>query len=546
MSIARICRKYTAHFILVGNIFGKRWLLWITLAGLAVRILAWAHFRSNIHLLVTTRLPDDALYYCAIARNLASGHGISFDGIHPTNGMHPLWLLFLTPVFLLGLSKWGCIHVILLLQSVMDAGIVWLIGHTVYELLPDSMENNRRTAAGVAALLYALSPLVVIRSINGLETTLMALMLLLWLRAYMRTLPSKRGSWILLGIATGLLLLARTDSFIILSPLIVWDIWKMLRFPSRNDARQVAKEFSQTWLLAGSIALVIVAPWLWWNFTTFGSLLQSSAEAVPLLAMRKYHAMYGAGYVLYLHLLLEAAKNALKPFWYSTLGVSLLTLAYCVIARRRAWDRRHRTIFLLLLGGILLLIVHSLFRGFIREWYVEELLPIFLIGYGVSIGLNAGSTKLSSGVWRLAVLVILLLAYVFHQSPYLSQSTIVETGVPLVEQLSADHRIASFNSGYYGYFASRPGSVVNLDGVVNSDALKALIKGRIGDYLQADSVSYILDFEGDFGGYINLFDRHMLDHFVAERLLWGRNRNEPLLLYRNRAVHGDTLMPYTE
>ena len=49
--------------------------------------------------------------------------------------------------------------------------------------------------------------------------------------------------------------------------------------------------------------------------------------------------------------------------------------------------------------------------------------------------------------------------------------------------------------------AKAPGSIVNIDGVVNSNALRALKNGGLGAYLDSDSVSYILDFAGDFGAF---------------------------------------------
>ena len=38
---------------------------------------------------------DDIWYYLNIARNFAHGRGFSYDGIEPTNGFHPLWMLVL-------------------------------------------------------------------------------------------------------------------------------------------------------------------------------------------------------------------------------------------------------------------------------------------------------------------------------------------------------------------------------------------------------------------------------------------------------------------
>jgi hypothetical protein len=44
-------------------------------------------------------ISDDALFYATIARNMAEGSFSTFDGIEPTNGYHPLWLVVLTAVF---------------------------------------------------------------------------------------------------------------------------------------------------------------------------------------------------------------------------------------------------------------------------------------------------------------------------------------------------------------------------------------------------------------------------------------------------------------
>ncbi|HNC99071.1 MAG TPA: hypothetical protein PKW90_23250, partial [Myxococcota bacterium] len=41
-------------------------------------------------------IPDDALFYPVIARNLLAGHGFSFDGQSQTTGFHLPWLLLTT------------------------------------------------------------------------------------------------------------------------------------------------------------------------------------------------------------------------------------------------------------------------------------------------------------------------------------------------------------------------------------------------------------------------------------------------------------------
>jgi hypothetical protein len=512
----------------------KRWLLWITIAGMAVRIGAWFYFRTHTLQLITTRLPDDALYYFTIASNLAHGYGVSFDSIHPTNGMHPLWLFLIAPIFCLGLTKWGFIHAVLLFQSMLDGVIVWLIGSTIYDLFPNAKESNRRTAAASAALMYALSFIVIIRSINGLETTLTALLFVLWFRAFLWADNGQRGPlgrWMSLGVISGFLLLARTDSFIVILPVSVYLLWTHFRAEWKGI------------LLASVFSAVVLAPWLIWNVVHFGTIVQSSAEAVPMLAMRKYDVLYG--HSKYWHFEMEAARNALKPFWYTAFGLPLLTIGYAVIARGKKLLPAERTIYLMIGGGVLLLLVHSLFRGFIRDWYIAGLLPLFFIGFGISMIANAGATQArASGRFVLAAIVIILQVFLFHQPQYGSQAQLLELGLPASQKLTEHGKVASFNSGYYGYFASRQGNVVNIDGVVNSDALAALKAGRIGGYLDADSVTYILDFQGDFGGYLNLFDHHMMDGFTRDSTFGNPSGgNDALALYCRKSKTGQKQIP---
>jgi hypothetical protein len=42
---------------------------------------------------------DDALFYVVIANHFAHGLGSTFDGINPTNGYHPLWMVLLSGWF---------------------------------------------------------------------------------------------------------------------------------------------------------------------------------------------------------------------------------------------------------------------------------------------------------------------------------------------------------------------------------------------------------------------------------------------------------------
>ena len=91
---------------------------------------------------------EDGFYYFKIAQHLASGDGSTFDGLHRTNGYHPLWLLCLVPVFRLQRSPEAAMTAATLLQGFLlaaTAPLVYLLART--RLAP--------LASGLAVLLWA-------------------------------------------------------------------------------------------------------------------------------------------------------------------------------------------------------------------------------------------------------------------------------------------------------------------------------------------------------------------------------------------------------
>lgn len=71
---------------------------------------------------------DDGFYYWGIAKNWAQGVPSSFDGIHVTNGYHPLWQWLLIPVARVIDSPIGFVRFSLVLGvalNVLSAGLIW-------------------------------------------------------------------------------------------------------------------------------------------------------------------------------------------------------------------------------------------------------------------------------------------------------------------------------------------------------------------------------------------------------------------------------------
>jgi hypothetical protein len=76
---------------------------WMRIA-LAIGIVAALRFvvvlvRYDPYAIAKYFMADDAFYYFQVAKNLAVGLGSTFDGVHVTNGYHPLWLLISAAAF---------------------------------------------------------------------------------------------------------------------------------------------------------------------------------------------------------------------------------------------------------------------------------------------------------------------------------------------------------------------------------------------------------------------------------------------------------------
>jgi hypothetical protein len=71
----------------------------IALAAVYLSATLFAAFSDAYNLPNRWFIRDDAYYYYKVAQNISEGHGSTFDGIHLTNGYHPLWLLVCIPIF---------------------------------------------------------------------------------------------------------------------------------------------------------------------------------------------------------------------------------------------------------------------------------------------------------------------------------------------------------------------------------------------------------------------------------------------------------------
>ncbi len=127
---------------------------------------------QNLSLRWFTR--DDAYYYFKVAQNISEGHGSTFDGINPTNGYHPLWMLVCIPIF--ALARFGLILPLRILLLVMS-GLSLATGILLYRLIGRVFTP----AIGAIAAIYWVFSYDILKRVyqQGLETGIAAFFVML-------------------------------------------------------------------------------------------------------------------------------------------------------------------------------------------------------------------------------------------------------------------------------------------------------------------------------------------------------------------------------
>jgi hypothetical protein len=199
----------------------------IVLASVILCIHLYAALSDAYNLPNTWFTRDDAYYYFKVAQNITEGHGSSFDGIHPTNGYHPLWMVLCIPIF--SLARFDLILPLRVLLMVM-AGFNAATAVLIYRLVKSNLSHP---IALVAAAFWAFN--FYIHNIVyefGLETPLAAFAVTLFIyklsqfeRTWRRQAPTVHQLAMLAGIAV-VVLFSRLDLVFLAVVAGVWIIFR--------------------------------------------------------------------------------------------------------------------------------------------------------------------------------------------------------------------------------------------------------------------------------------------------------------------------------
>ena len=466
-------------------------------------------------------LYDDAYYYLGVAKHLAIEGTSTFDGIHATNGYHPLWCALLVPVVAAIRDPGLAVRAVGLLWFALAACVPFAAWWAFRRRLGDE-------AAAWAAIVAALEPWIALALArpNGLETPLYALAILAVAGAADRLLgrerpPSIAGS-ALLGGLVGASVLARLDAGALA-------VAAAVLIATRGTKAWGARAAALRLAVVTSVALAVAGPSLAWNEAKFGSVLPVSGRVVALEAARERAALGGAASPAHLA---RRARYALADIPASiarraALGVpgeslvaragwasGLAAVAVLIAAGAAAWRKRcpcapspGDPVTLLVLFAAIHYAAYALWlwtpgEDVYRAYYFlpEILLASLLAGWWLA---RAGKT------FAVVVCAILALHLVVESERYLR---LLDTHPGRVadrfiygwikEQLPENAVLGARDAGKLGWFSGR--TVVDLDGLIGDAAfVDVLREGREGAFVCASPIDFVLIDRPYLAGYLD-------------------------------------------
>jgi hypothetical protein len=347
-------------------------------------------------------------------------------------------------------------------------------------------------------------------STSGMEAPLNAA-ILVW-TTWLLVRPRNRTRWFCaIGLMTGLAYLTRTDNIFFVMAAFAVVGWEM---------RQ-KQNFRQNIILALSGTVLLILPWHLWNYLRFDQVLQGSASALPEVRKLFFFAQnpQASEMTLFGHRLELLGKWFPSIFWYTGLGTLwyLFFFAWGSVSVLQTQHKspfayhRMRSLLPLLVAVIFLGIAHKFFRLAAREWYyvTSDVCLALIWGVGIQMISEKIQKACPESSKQMAVLVLaelLLMASLLLPIPMLGQKLCHDwqecqtrpRAYPLeildafakIPDISPGAMLGATDSGILGFFSPHP--CINLDGVLNREAERAIRAGRLLDYMQNQGIRYAI------------------------------------------------------
>lgn len=474
---------------------------------------------------------DDAYYYFTIARNVAAGLGITVDGVHWTSGFQPLWLLPSAVAFLAHSDRAA-----LAIMYVFSVAL-WLSSAMLFVMfLRRAVRPLGPVEVALLAALFLCERQLNIQYVNGMDTGLYCTLVLLLLLGFQSYFASSSPSFdgrgaVRLGFLSGLLLLARNDGVFLCGALGL-----LVLFASGRPHRL------REMLTAGAVAVILVVPWLAYCQWVAGVPMPQSGVATSAatrpVSMSEFAWTHFA--VSVWPVLVSRVQQVIDNHWILSSILGAVAAVGLVVATLRPqagiFNRASRLVLVALVASTLMLLVYYAVISSAVQFYVRYFVPakllVLLLGAGLLLRLaQQGTARAWIAGAALAVAAIAVASNLYWVSlrmgrPYDGYFGREAYDLSRSPVMADAKRVGMLESGRIGFLY--PTRVMNLDGKMNVDALKAIRAGTLGEYIDQQAFDLVM---------LHDFDVKWLDERFAT---WRRRYEEAgtlgtLFLFRRKA-----------
>jgi len=454
---------------------------------------------------------DDGYYALTCGYQLAAGHGYSIDGIHPTNGVQPLIIPLYALFFQLSnFDKWLGVRLTFILVALLDSFCVYALYRLSHLLKRDSSppKNKILRAEILAPLLWAFLFQNLLLNACGLETGLYGTLIIssLWCYTHLRRnevhgIPSGTIRWIFFGIVLGLMVLARIDGAIIVVCFAATD------FFSRNIP--FSKKILPSVIFC-SVALLISSPWWIYNYSAFGSIMPISGQSEALGADRLTSFIAGIRAIDFILLTVIYIPYKMGDAFNVLLLLFFANVMFAANRQYRIFNELKQQFFLLplvplLIGSAILVIFYVGFFGapFFLGRYFHPLRILWLLFLSMSVPIlirHIIQFYHKFSFYRKPILIVssmmFLGAAAFNITSYILNFTTTKSSQAYHFGSWAlshpEEKIGLSSSGTAEFMAD---NIVNLDGKVNFEALKARKQNTLGEYIVRSGITILTDWD---------------------------------------------------
>ncbi|MBS3052187.1 MAG: glycosyltransferase family 39 protein [Candidatus Aenigmarchaeota archaeon] len=439
---------------------------------------------QNIEILIQKILIDDAFIAFSIAKNIANKNLVSFDGVSITNGFQPLWVFIIAPLFKI-IQNDSVIHLVLTASAMLDTLTIFLmyrIGRIIY---------NHKVGI-LCSIIYAINPLFIFFTLNGIEVSLTIFLINLSLLYLFSIKNFTFFKSILLGTILGLTILSRMDSVFLIIGSFAFVIIKF-----RKNASQIFKYI----IIVVISIIIVISPWFIWNYINFETFLPSSGKAVYKLG----HMICNVNKCNDAELINILVKNLstgifLIIYYFGPINITPINIILAIsVVYFLVSSIKNKNIILLpqltYVGFILLFYSLYMWRLDLRYFTASSSILLVTLCDGIFLfaeGLKNNKRLVASLIFAILLTQIIINGYKEWTRGYTPWQTMMYEGSLWIKNNTGkDVVVSSFNSGLIQYYSQR--RTINLDGVINFEAIKSIENKNVTDYIKSKNSTYFLD-----------------------------------------------------